>query len=247
MQTITSYHRPTSLEDALGLLEAIGPNALIVSGGTQATTADIGAGTEVIDLQAVGLEGITIDPDRVGYGAMARLQDIVDQPVTPPLLQELARREGPNTFRNAATIGGTVATADPASELLAGLLVHEATVTIASQSGVATMAIEDLLADQTILPEAIITAVSVATGGATAAARTGRTPADTSIVAAVGRATEDGIRLALTGVATTPILVTSSEVATLTPPGDFRGSSEYRRALAVTLTGRVLAELGGAA
>jgi len=240
MQTITSYHRPTSLETALDLL---GPNAEIVAGGTHAIAAAAVAAA-VIDLQDAGLDDITTDPDRVTYGAMTRIQDIVDHPATPPLLRDLAKREGPNTLRNAATIGGTVAIADPTSELLAGLLVYGATVSIAVRDGVATSLLQDVLATR---GAGIITAVTVPTGGTTAAARTGRTPADTSIVAAVGRATADGIRLALTGVAATPVLVAPDEVAALNPPGDFRGSPEYRKALAATLTKRVLAELGGAA
>lgn len=240
MQTITSYHRPTSLGAALDLLA---PNSVIVAGGTH-PIAIAAAESAVIDLQDAGLHDITTDPDRVTYGAMTRVQEIVDHPATPPLLRDLAKREGPNTLRNAATVGGTVAIADPASELLAGLLVYDAMVSVATRDGVTTSPLQDVLATR---GAGIITAVTVATSGTTAVARTGRTPADTSIVAAVGRATAAGTRLALTGVAATPVLVAPDEVTALNPPGDFRGSPEYRQALATTLTRRVLAELGGVA
>ncbi len=49
----------------------------------------------------------------------------------PSSYEILRGREAPNTIRNAATIGGTVGTADPESELLAGLLAYGATVTLA--------------------------------------------------------------------------------------------------------------------
>jgi hypothetical protein len=48
-------------------------------------------------------------------------------------------------------------------------------------------------------------------------------------------------RVALSGVAKTPILVDAADV--VEPPGDFRGSSEYRRALAEILVARALEAL----
>ena len=63
-------------------------------------------------------------------------------------------------------------------------------------------------------------------------------------MAALGRRAPDGIRLALTGVAPRPVLVDADEpTAGLDPPADFRGSSEYRLELAVTLSARVLGGL----
>ena len=56
-------------------------------------------------------------------------------------------------------------------------------------------------------------------------------------------ALRDGrVRLAMTGVADVPVVV--DDLERLQPPGDFRGSSEYRRALAIALSARVRAELG---
>jgi CO/xanthine dehydrogenase FAD-binding subunit len=48
----------------------------------------------------------------------------------------------------------------------------------------------------------------------------------------------------MTGVAVTPVLVDRDDLGSLQPPGDFRGSPDYRRQLAGVLTGRVLARLG---
>jgi CO/xanthine dehydrogenase FAD-binding subunit len=45
-------------------------------------------------------------------------------------------------------------------------------------------------------------------------------------------------RLALAGVASTPVL--AEETDELDPPGDFRGSGEYRRALAGVLVSRAI-------
>ena len=246
MRLISNYHRPAELDEALALLNREDSATVVIAGGTVLTATDFSAATEVVDIQeAVGAD-IERRSDRVVYESMARLQDVVDHDATPPLLAELAHREGPNTLRNASTIGGTVAEANPESELLAGLLVHGAIATVAGSSGTADLPVADLLTAPDGLSGGIITHVSVEIGGETASARTGRTPADTPIVAAAGRIVPDGLKIALTGVATTPVLADPDKLDELDPPGDFRGSGKYRKELARTLTKRVVAQLGGA-
>jgi CO/xanthine dehydrogenase FAD-binding subunit len=245
MNTISSYHRPATLAEAIALLARTDVTTTVLAGGTAVNSGGLPANTEVVDLQAAVADGVSRTGDRVDYSAMTRLQDLIDHDDTPPLLAELAKREGPNTLRNVSTIGGTVAEGDAESELLAGLLVHEATVTVVGSTGSRDLALEDLLADFSVLDRAVITTVSVTIGGATAADRTGRTPADTSIVAAAGRIVPSGLRIALTGVAATPVLVSVDAISSLNPPADFRGTSEYRRRLAEVLAKRVADQLGG--
>jgi CO/xanthine dehydrogenase FAD-binding subunit len=247
MRTISRYHRPTTLNEAVDLLSRDGVTSIVVGGGTVVNATGETSETEIVDVQVVCADAIEEVDDRVIIGAMTRLQSLVDHPVVPPLLRELAHREGPNTLRNAATVGGTVASGDPESELLAGLLVHEATVDIERRAGSNSVSLASLLSDPTALQGGIITSISVAPGGATASARTGRTPADVPIVSAVGRTTGNGTLLALTGVALTPIIVTIDSIDSLKPPADFRGTTDYRRVLARTLVTRVLDQLGGAA
>ena len=245
MQTISGYHRPGDLEEAIALLSRTDTATIVVAGATR-VGAGLEAVHEVVDIQAFADDSITSDGNRVNYGSMVRLQDLIDHEATPPLLAETARREGPNTLRNAATVGGTVATADPESELVAALLVHEARVAIARSDGTIAVHLEELLADQSLLAGSIIVSITVDGSGETASARTGRTPADTSIVAAVGRVVTDGFRIALTGVAPHAVLVDPATIEQLEPPGDFRGSAGYRRELAGVLTKRVIKLLGGA-
>jgi CO/xanthine dehydrogenase FAD-binding subunit len=246
MQTISGYHRPDDLEEAIALLNRSDTATLVVAGATR-VGAGLDTGDEVVDIQAFADDSITSDGDSISYGSMVRLQHLVDHESTPPLLAETARREGPNTLRNAATIGGTVATADSESELVAGLLAHEARIAIARSEGTIEVPLEELLDDRSLLTGGIITSITVDGSGETASARTGRTPADTSIVAAAGRVVVDGFRIALTGVAAHPVLVDPADVEQLEPPGDFRGSSKYRRELARVLTKRVIELLGGTA
>ena len=244
MVTISDYHRPSTLSEAVALVAD--RNRVVVGGGTVVAGIGLPSGTEVVDIQTAVSRTIEQISDRLAIGAMARIQDVIDHTATPHLIVEVAKREGPNTLRNASTIGGTIATADPESELLAGLLVHEAVVTMMGPDGEAELPIADLLADCSVLSGTIITSVSIALEGQGASARTGRTPADTSIVAAVARRGPTGLLLALTGVATTPTLVDPADLQSLDPPPDFRGSAEYRLELARVLVDRVLSELDGA-
>ena len=243
MKTIVAYHRPGDLDEAVALLERTDVTSTVIAGGTALNTVSLPEDTEVVDIQDAVAAGVARHGDRVVYGAMTRLADVIKADETPPLLAELARREGPNTLRNASTIGGTVAEGDADSELLAGLLVHDATVQL---SGGESVPLAGLFSDWSLLDRAVIVAVSVEIGGETASARTGRTPADTSIVAAAGRIVSGGTTVALTGVATTPVLVDPADLSSLRPPADFRGTSEYRSELAEVLVKRVVSQLGGA-
>lgn len=245
MTAIKTYHRPQDLETAIGLLTQPGVTTAVLAGGIELNVYKADTVDEVVDLQALGLEGIESQGDKLVVGAMTRLQALVDADSAPDLIRETAHREGPNTFRNQGTIGGVIAGADPESELLAALLVSETEVTIQTQSGARTMALSEVLADVAgSLADGILTTVSLATNGQTASERVGRTPADSPIVAVVGRKTEGGqILLALCGVADSPILVNPNQIDSLDPPADFRGSGAYRKQMAMVLSERVVEEL----
>lgn len=236
MATVRAYHRPATVDEALELLAR--PRAIPLGGGTKVNATPT-APVEVVDLQSLGLQGVERTEHGVAIGAMTRLQDVADSDLVPRAVRDAARRESPSTIRAAATLGGCVATADAASELLAALLVHDATVAIGRRDGRHTFALAAVLADIGLLRGAIITAVTVRAGGVSAWARTARTGADRAIVAAVARRADDGrVVVAVTGVAHSPILV--PDVGLLDPPSDFRGSSEYRRRLAAVLVARAM-------
>ncbi len=240
------------MEAALALLER--PRAIAVGGGTSVVADLLGGSSrqqhEIVDLQALGLDRI----ERRGgggldIGATVTLQQLVDSGDVPAVIREAARRERPSTLRNQATLGGIVATGEPDSELIAALLAHDAAVTIATKGvtpGHLRHALVKVLDEMLPLTGAhLVTTVSIDTRGKSAAFRTGRTEADRPIVAAVARVTPEGTsRLALCGVGDRPVLIGGlEEVTELEPPGDFRGSPDYRRALAAVLARRALQEV----
>jgi probable selenate reductase FAD-binding subunit len=237
--SVLAYHRPTNLDEAAKHLSNADHWAL--AGGTAVVAharEQRATGVEMVDLQALGLDAVEADGDQLTLGAMVRLGDLESDARIPDLVKEAARRELPSALRNQATIGGTVAQADRESILLAALLVHEARVQIHGQPQ--TTLGEYLAGDRRGLVVGIVIDIS----GRGSIASTGRTPADTPIVAALARSTTDGPRLALTGVASTPVEADPASPADdLDPPGDFRGSPAYRTHLATILSARALSEV----
>ena len=258
MRQLKKYHRPESVASALELLGRPGVRTALVAGGTYLTPRLDEEVEEVVDLQAIDLDQIEHQKQRMRMGATVTMQAVVDDEEAPALLREMARREGPNTFRNQGTVGGAVARADAVrnnaggdnagSEFLAALLVFEAEVTVRTTGDERQLALADFLAEDAAEGGApakgIVTSISLVKGGQTADARVARTPADAPIVAAVGRRDETGnVHLALCGVAEHPILVDADDVEKVDPPADFRGSAEYRREMAGVLAKRVVAAL----
>lgn len=241
---ITEYHRPLTLVEAITL--ASDPNAVVISGGTTLTSRPAGSASIVVDLQGLDLAGVEAVSGGLRIGATTRLQDLVESEDVPTLLADLAQREAPITMRNVATVGGTIAAANPESQLLTGLLAFDARVTIAGDGSTSVHSIGELLADASLLAGSIITSISIPIGGTAAADRTARTPRDQPIVMAVAHRGSDGnVRLAMSGVAPLPLVVDPNGLDDLDPPSDFRGSSDYRRQVAAVLAGRVLAIVGG--
>ena len=241
---ITGYFRPHTLDEALAL--AARADALVLGGGTAVNAHPGRPPVVAVDLQALDLGGIRVDSGRLRLGATVRLQELVDSDLVPGVLRDLARREAPSTIRNAATVGGTIGTADPESPLLAGLLAYGARVDVARVGARAEHPLDEILGDRGLLQGSIITGVTVPLGGRAAFHHTARTPMDAPIVLAVACRDADGtVRTAVSGIASRPVLVDPGRLAEFDPPGDFRGSSSYRAHLAAVLVARALAGVGG--
>ncbi len=238
MPVVVAYHRPERLPEALALMAE--PHRVVLAGGTVLNADREPSALEAVDLQALGLDGIQTEGDRLRLGATATLDAVRRSDLVPPTLAAVARAEAPSTLRTLATIGGTVASVDGESLLLAALLAHDAVV---ETNGTDTRPIAEVLAAG-VGRGVIITAVTIDPSGDAATATTGRTPADVPIVGAYGRRAGDDIVVALTGVADQPVLVdAAAPTEGLAPPADFRGTSEYRLELAEVLTRRVVREL----
>ena len=245
-----NYVRPQTLQEALAYRADTATTYTVLAGGTELNPGLGNGPVHLLDLQALELNTIepnTLEGDgaRVTLGAMVTLQQMADAQTMPALLRTLAQHEQSNTFRNQATIGGLVASAHAESHLLAALLAWEASITLATPQGEERVDLATLFADpEKLLAGTLLTAVTFHRHGTGASERVARTPRDTPIVAAAGRRGADGqIRIALCGVADRPIEVREEALDALTPPSDFRSSSDYRRQMARVVYTRVATQL----
>ncbi len=249
----TTYHRPQDLSEALRLLQA--PDAAPLGGGTCLLANDIEPDV-IVDLQDLPLRTLEDHAGWLHIGAGHTLRALDDALDGPPaeFLREAIHYAGPNTIRNAATLGGTVGARAPESELLAGLLALDAEVMLVGQGGEASIPLADyLLAEDR--PVGLVTALRVRwAAGAGRLARVARTPQDAPIVSVVAWSSGEGATAAAVGIAPVPVRLADvpaldeahiggaveSASAAVTHPGDFRGSADYRRAMVGVLLRRVL-------
>lgn len=235
--TVSAYWRPESTDRAFELLDR--PGTIVLGGGTTLHDRPRGHPVEVVDLQALHLNGIEALTDgSVHIGAMATYHQIAASPAVPAVVREAARHEQPSTLRAQATVGGCIATGSADSELLAALLAHDAVVQLGTRDATPGRPLERVLAELPLPVGTIVMGVTIETAGTAVIVRAARTRADVPIVAAVVRAVDGARRAALTGVAARPITVETAD--DVEPPGDFRGSPDYRRALARTLLARAM-------
>ena len=160
--------RPASLQDAFDALDAL-PNADLLAGGTD-FMVEVNFGHRrppaVVAVRRVPeLQGYQVRPDEVDIGAAVTWTTIEGELADElPALAAAARTVGSPQMRNAATIGGNIATASPAGDGLPVLLAADASLVLASRHGERTMPIADFITGvkRTILqPGEIITRVLV--------------------------------------------------------------------------------------
>jgi len=129
------YHRPTSVEEALVLLQRPSVRTVPLAGGTTLLGDPDPEVEAVVDLQSLPLAEVQQEAQWVRVGAMVRVQTLVEHPLTQQLagglLARAARESAPLLTRNMATLGGCVASGDQVDPLLLALLALKAVVVLA--------------------------------------------------------------------------------------------------------------------
>lgn len=146
------YFAPSTLQDALKLLADPGAKAL--AGGMSLIPLmklRLAAPEKLVDLRGVPeLHSIQREGGFLRVGSMVTHYEIESSPLVRevcPLLAATAASIGDVQIRNAGTLGGSVAHADPAADYPAGLLALEATLRICGPNGDREMPIEQFLVD----------------------------------------------------------------------------------------------------
>ena len=269
MAILAEYHRPKTLNDALDLLADRTARRLPLAGGTHLVGAletrqrrDVDG---VVDLAALELSCIRQVGSSLRVGAMTTLTELVEHPqcadLAAGILPATARFEGPQNLRNAATVGGLVALAEPDSEPFATLLALNASVVAVDKDGNEShRMLEDFTLSNPRSSQGpiLITEIQLPLVHAVAGhARIARSPMDRCIVAAVAVAAANGdlsrsgissggnradsTRTALCGVDTRPRIAGGP----LLPTSDFKGSGEYRLAMAEVVGRRARTDATG--
>jgi carbon-monoxide dehydrogenase medium subunit len=137
-----SYARATSVSNALQLLVAHGDRAKVLSGGQSllpAMNLRLISPELIVDIgQIAELRGVAVTGDTLRIGALTRHVEIArsgEIALHAPLLVEAIAHVAHPAIRNKGTLGGSLAHADPASELPACMLALDATIVIQGQAG----------------------------------------------------------------------------------------------------------------
>jgi len=145
-----AYARATSVVNALELLKAHGDRAKVLSGGQSlmpAMNLRLISPELIVDIgELAELRGIAVTGSVVRIGALTRHVDLMKSPdiaAQAPLLTEAIAHVAHPAIRNRGTLGGSLAHADPASELPACMVALNATIVVRGQDGERRVAAED--------------------------------------------------------------------------------------------------------
>lgn len=144
------YYAPTTLSEAISLLDQHGYDAKIIAGGQSLIPAmrfRLAQPAVLIDINRIdGLEYIREEDGYLAIGAMTREAAVDHSPLVKakyPLLGDTARVIADPLVRNLATIGGNLAHADPANDHPATMLAYNATLVATGANGTRIINIDD--------------------------------------------------------------------------------------------------------
>lgn len=244
---ITAYYRPQSLDEALQLLAR--PATHPLGGGTWLNQPH-SEQFAVVDLQALGLDGIEPASNNLEIGACASLQGLFEHPACPPALRQSLRIDSGLNIRNAATVAGALVGCDGRSAFATVMLALDARLTMAVASAMNVTAFGEYLP---LRPAGLITSISIPLNARCSFESVARAPLDKPIVCtAVAQWSSGRTRLALGGYGNAPTLAMDGtepeglEAAARNAyhaAGDEWAGAEYRLETAAALAKRCLAAL----
>lgn len=242
------YHAPRTLDEACSLLASL-EDAKVLAGGQSLIPLlnfRLARPAHLVDVNRIeGLDRIYERDGGIAVEALARQAAVEDSDAvarTCPLLTAAVKLVAHRVIRNRGTVCGSLAHADPAAELPAVLLALGGHVVARGARGereiparqLFTGVFETALASDEMLVEAWFPR----SAEPFAILEESRRHGDFAL-AGVVRA---GERLALFGVAPTPVLADRSDpVRGLQPSGDLEATAEFRLHLVRVLTERAFA------
>jgi carbon-monoxide dehydrogenase medium subunit len=243
------YVRPETLEEALAALGD--PDAKALAGGQSLISVlklRLVRPSIVVDISRLGLRGVTTVDEELKIGALTTWSELGAAPeLERPALRGLAEcvaGVGDLQVQNRGTVGGSLAHADPASDLPAVLLALDARFTLQSTGGEREVPAREFFLGPFLTalePQELLTMVVVPTPqpGSGSAYESIEHPASGFALAGAAVAVgQDGMRATgVTGIGAQPFLLDPASdphaaLAAADVFGDDFASDEYRRHLA---------------
>jgi 2-furoyl-CoA dehydrogenase FAD binding subunit len=210
--------QPDTVEEALGVLAEHGGDARILAGGQSlGAMLNMRLATPKVLIDIASLDDLADIAERDGVieiGAAVTQDQLLRWPglAAQPLLARMLPWIGHYQTRQRGTVCGSLAHADPSSELPLALALLGGAVVLASKRGRRVIAAADFQTGmmQTALgPDEMIVAARfpiAKTGTARAFKEVGPRHGDFAIVAAAAVGDKDGVKLGIGGVADTPVV-----------------------------------------
>jgi 2-furoyl-CoA dehydrogenase FAD binding subunit len=212
------YVRPDTVEEAVALLAEYGDDARVLAGGQSLVPMlnlrliDAGVLIDISRIEA--LDAIRDRGADIEIGAAVTQNTLMAWPrlaAKLPLVAAALPFVGHFQTRNKGTVCGSIAHADPSSELPLALAVLGGTVVLRSRRGERVLAADDFQKDMLTTarePDELITAVRfpVLAGQGTAFNEVARRHGDFAIVAVAAAIDKDGLRLGVGGMAGRPMV-----------------------------------------
>ena len=270
-----AYERATSVSDALARLAAHGADAKVIAGGQSLLPLmklRLARPDRLIDVGRLAeLRGIRDRPDGgLAIGSLATWAELLDDArvLAYGALGDAIAAIGDVQIRNLGTLGGSLAHADPSSDILAPALALDVEVVLASVRGTRIVAVRDLIAGPfatVIEPDELLTEIHVPPAtGVRSSYRFVAQPASGFPIAGVaavvvidpGSGRLARCAIGVTGVADTPYRATEAEAALAAGSSieaaarlvvgerrvaaDIHADRDYRSAMAVVMARRAL-------
>jgi carbon-monoxide dehydrogenase medium subunit len=144
------YERASSVEDALALLERLGPEARVIAGGHSLLPMmklRLAAPEHLVDVNDLHeLDYIRVEGDEIAIGALTRHRALLESDVLEvhyPIFRDAEHVIADPVVRNRGTIGGALCQADPAEDLTAVCAAVYATAVIQGAGGRRSVAMDD--------------------------------------------------------------------------------------------------------
>jgi carbon-monoxide dehydrogenase medium subunit len=144
------YACPTTINEAVALLASHNGDAKALAGGQSLVPMmafRIAQPSLLVDLRKLpGLKEIKIGADGVRLGALVRWRDILDDArldTSHPLLKQAVSHVAHYQIRNRGTVGGSLAHADPASEMPGIAQTCDAEISVMGKGGARIVAAGD--------------------------------------------------------------------------------------------------------